>query len=239
MPKVIKKRVQKKTIATEAEVKDKLTGLKDTLKERQKLVLKYGVGVLFIIIAIISFLLYNYTSHKKARTFEYEAYKIYYNEYQEPSLNDEEHYKKALDIFKKAYDIRKSPLSLFYIAACYYELGKYDDALKTLKDFTQRYSKEDRFIPLVFQKMAMVYIKKGDINEAMKTLDNLYNLNSNIYKDFALMENGRLLEKEGKLDEAKKKYKELTTKFPNSPFLDEAKAKLSEKSESTRTEKAN
>ncbi len=239
MPKVIKKRVQKKTIATEAEVKDKLAGLKDTLKERQKLVLKYGVGVLFIIIAIISFLLYNYTSHKKARTFEYEAYKIYYNEYQGPSLNDEEHYKKALDIFKKAYDIRKSPLSLFYIAACYYELGKYDDALKTLKDFTQRYSKEDRFIPLVFQKMAMVYIKKGDINEAMKTLDNLYNLNSNIYKDFALMENGRLLEKEGKLDEAKKKYKELTTKFPNSPFLDEAKAKLSEKSESTRTEKAN
>lgn len=239
MPKVIKKRVQKKTIATEAEVKDKLAGLKDTLKERQKLVLKYGVGVLFIIIAIISFLLYNYTSHKKARTFEYEAYKIYYNEYQEPSLNDEEHYKKALDIFKKAYDIRKSPLSLFYIAACYYELGKYDDALKTLKDFTQRYSKEDRFVPLAFQKMAMVYIKKGDINEAMKTLDNLYNLNSNIYKDFALMENGRLLEKEGKLDEAKKKYKELTTKFPNSPFLDEAKAKLSEKSESTRTEKAN
>jgi predicted negative regulator of RcsB-dependent stress response len=229
MPKVIKKRVQKKTVATEAEVTDKLAGLKDILKERQKSVLKYGVGVLFIIIAIISFLLYNYTSQKKARTFEYEAYKIYYNEYQGPSLNNEEQYKKALDIFKKAYDIRKSPLSLFYIAACYYELGKYDDALKTLKDFTQRYSKEDRFIPLVFQKMAMVYIKKGDINEAMKTLDTLYNLNSNIYKDFALMENGRLLEKEGKLDEAKKKYKELTTKFPNSPFIDEAKAKLSEK----------
>ncbi|MEW6418452.1 MAG: tetratricopeptide repeat protein [Nitrospirota bacterium] len=229
MPKVIKKRMPKKTVAAEAEVKDKLAGLKDTLKERQKSVLKYGVGVLVIIIAIISFLLYNYTSQKKARTFEYEAYKIYYNEYQGQSVNKEEQYKKALDIFKKAYDTRKSPLSLFYIAACYYELGKYDDALRTLKDFTQRYSKEDRFIPLAYQKMAMVYIKKGDINEAMKTLDTLYNLNSNIYKDFALMEYGRLLEKEGKLDEAKKKYKELTTKFPNSPFIDEAITKLSEK----------
>lgn len=229
MPKVIKKRVPKKTVATEAEVKDKLASLKDTLKEQQKAVLKYGVGVLVIIIAITSFLLYNYTSQKKARTLEYKAYKIYYNEYQRPSVNKEEQYKKALDIFKKAYDIRKSPLSLFYIAACYYELGKYDDALKTLKDFTQRYSKEDRFIPLAYQKMAMVCIKKGDINEAMKTLDTLYNLNSNIYKDFALIEYGRLLEKEGKLDEAKKKYKELTAKFPNSPFIDEAKAKLSEK----------
>jgi len=237
MPKVIKKRVQKKTATTEAEVKDKLAGLKDTLKEHRKSVLKYGAGVLVIIIAIISFLLYNYTSQKKARTLEYEAYKIYYNEYQGPSVNKEEQYKKALDIFKKAYDNRKSPLSLFYIAACYYELGKYDDALKTLNDFTQRYSKEDRFIPLAYQKMAMVYIKKGDINEAMKTLDTLYNLNSNIYKDFALMEYGRLLEKAGKLDEAKKKYKELTTKFPNSPFIDEAKAKLSEKSESPRAEK--
>lgn len=237
MPKVIKKRVPKKTVATEAEVKDKLASLKGTIKERQKTALTYGAGVLVIIIAITSFLLYNYTSQKKARTLEYEAYKIYYNEYQGPSVNKEEQYKKALDIFKKAYDIRKSPLSLFYIAACYYELGKYNDALKTLKDFTQRYSKEERFIPLAYQKMAMVYIKKGDINEAMKALDTLYNLNINIYKDFALIEYGRLLEKAGKLDEAKKKYKELTTKFSNSPFLDEAKAKLSEKSESTRTEK--
>ncbi|OHE56681.1 MAG: hypothetical protein A2Z47_12290 [Thermodesulfovibrio sp. RBG_19FT_COMBO_42_12] len=237
MPKVIKKRIQKKTVTTEAEVTDKLAGMRDTLKERQKSVLKYGVGILVIIIAIISFLFYSYTSQKKARTFEYEAYKIYYNEYQGPSVNKEEQYKKALDIFKKAYDIRKSPLSLFYIASCYYEIGKYDDALKTLKDFTQRYSKEDRFIPLAFQKMAMVYIKKGEINEAMKTLDTLYNLNSNIYKDFALMEYGRLLEKQGKLDEAKKKYKELTAKFPNSSFIDEAKAKLSEKSESPRAEK--
>ena len=237
MPKVIKKRIQKKTVTTEAEVTDKLAGMRDTLKERQKSVLKYGVGILVIIIAIISFLFYSYTSQKKARTFEYEAYKIYYNEYQGPSVNKEEQYKKALDIFKKAYDIRKSPLSLFYIASCYYEIGKYDDALKTLKDFTQRYSKEDRFIPLAFQKMAMVYIKKGEINEAMKTLDTIYNLNINIYKDFALMEYGRLLEKQGKLDEAKKKYKELTAKFPNSSFIDEAKAKLSEKSESPRAEK--
>jgi outer membrane protein assembly factor BamD (BamD/ComL family) len=45
------------------------------------------------------------------------------------------------------------------------------------------------------------------------------------------MESARLLEKEGKIEEAKKKYKELTEKFPNSPFTDEAKAKLSEKKE--------
>ena len=230
MPKQIKKRIPKKTVTSEADVKNKLAGLKDTLKERKKTALTYGGGILVILIVIVSFLVYNYTSQKKAKIFEYEAYKIYYNTPAQ-SVTKEEQYKKALDIFKKAYDTRKSPTSLFYIAACYYEIGKYDDALKTLKDFTQRYSKEDRFIPLVYQKIATVYLKKGDINEAMKTLDTLYSLNSDIYKDLALIEYGRLLEKAGKVEEAKKKYKELTTRFPNSPFMDEAKAKLSEKKE--------
>jgi len=230
MPKQIKKRIPKKTVTSEADVKNKLAGLKDTLKERKKTALTYGAGILVILIVIVSFLVYNYTSQKKAKIFEYEAYKIYYNTPAQ-SVTKEEQYKKALDIFKKAYDTRKSPTSLFYIAACYYEIGKYDDALKTLKDFTQRYSKEDRFIPLVYQKIATVYLKKGDINEAMKTLDTLYSLNSDIYKDLALIEYGRLLEKAGKVEEAKKKYKELTTRFPNSPFMDEAKAKLSEKKE--------
>ena len=228
MPKQIKKRIPKKTVTSEADVKNKLAGLKDTLKERKKTALTYGGGILVILIVIVSFLVYNYTSQKKAKIFEYEAYKIYYNTPAQ-SVTKEEQYKKALDIFKKAYDTRKSPTSLFYIAACYYEIGKYDDALKTLKDFTQRYSKEDRFTPLVYQKIATVYLKKGDINEATKTLDTLYSLNSDIYKDLALIEYGRLLEKAGKVEEAKKKYKELTTRFPNSPFMDEAKAKLSEK----------
>jgi TolA-binding protein len=45
------------------------------------------------------------------------------------------------------------------------------------------------------------------------------------------MEYGKLLEKEGKTEEAKKKYEELAKKFPNSPFKDEVKAKLAEKKE--------
>jgi predicted negative regulator of RcsB-dependent stress response len=232
MPKQIKKRVSKKTKISEVDVKDKLTSLKDTIWKRQRTALKYGAGILVIFIAIAGFLFYYNTSQKKASIFQYEAYRIYYNEYQRPSLNKDEQYKKALDMFKKAYDTKKSPLSLFYIAACYNELGKQDDALKTLKDFIQRYSNEDLFIPLVYQKMSMIYIKKDNVNEALKTLDTLYNLKGDIYKDFALMESSRLLEKEGKIEEAKKKYKELTIKFPNSPFIEEAKAKLSDKKKS-------
>jgi predicted negative regulator of RcsB-dependent stress response len=230
MPKAIKKKIPKKTASTEAEVTEKLSSLRDTLKERQRTALQVGGVVLVVVIALVSFLVYSHISQKKARMLEYEAYKIYYSNPAQAS-NREELYKKALDVFKKAYDTKKSPLSLFYIASCYYELGNYDEALKSLKDFVQRYSNDDRFIPLVYQKMAMTYVKKAELNEAKKTLDALYNFRGDIYKDLALMEYGKLLEKEGKLDEAKKKYEELTKKFPDSPFINEAKARLQEKKE--------
>lgn len=232
MPKVIKKRIPKKTIGTEAEVKEKLTSLKDKIKGRQSTVLKFGIGILIILVALVSFLVYSYTSQQRAKLLEYEGYKIYYSNPRAQAADKEEQIKKALDTFKKAYDTGKSPFSLFYIAACYYDLGKYDDALKTFEDFTQRYSNDEMFMPLAYQKMAQIYTKKGDIKEAEKTLDLLYNLKSDIYKDFALMEYGKLLEKEGKIEEAKKKYEELAKKFPNSPFTNEAKAKLAEKKES-------
>lgn len=231
MPKAIKKRASKKISGTESEVKDKLVSLKDTIKEQKKAALLYGAIILVAILAISGFLFYDYTSKKKAKMLEYEAYKTYYSLYQTQPINKEERYTKALDLFKRSYNIRKSPTVLFYIAGCYYELGRYDEAIKTLKDFTQRYSKEERFLPPAYEKMAMAYLRKRDTKEAMKALESLYNLKGDIYKDFALMEYARLLEKEGRTEEAKKKYKELSEKFPNSPFTDEAKAKLNEKKE--------
>jgi len=140
-------------------------------------------------------------------------------------------YQKALELFKKASDTRKSPFSLFYIAACYYELGKQDEALKALKDFARTYADDDKYAPLAYQKMALIYAKQGNINEAKKALDSISSMKGDVYKDFALLEYGKLLEKEGKSDEAKKKYTELVQKFPNSPFKDEVAAKLSGKKE--------
>ena len=45
------------------------------------------------------------------------------------------------------------------------------------------------------------------------------------------MESAKILEKEGKPDEAKLKYEELAKKFPNSPFNEEIKTKLGVKKE--------
>jgi predicted negative regulator of RcsB-dependent stress response len=231
MPKAIKKRIPKKTDTPEDEVQEKLLSLKDTLEQRQNVALKIGIGILVIIIAVAGFLVYSYTSGSKAKKLEYEAYKIYYTRSSQQPENREDQYRKALDAFKKAYDAKQSPFSLYYIAACYYELGQYDESLKTLKDFTRKYSGEENFLPLAYRKMVTIYMRKGDAGETKKTLDALYNLKGDIYKDFVLMEYGRILEKEGNPDEARKKYEELITRFPGSPFKDEAQVKVSAKKE--------
>ena len=79
--------------------------------------------------------------------------------------------------------------------------------------------------------MAQVYRQKGDSDEALKTLDAFSHFKSDLYKDYALMESGRILEKEGKLEEAKDKFKEITARFPDSPFFKEAEAKGGKKEE--------
>jgi tetratricopeptide (TPR) repeat protein len=232
MPKAIKKKIAKKTTSAETDVKDRLVSLRDMIKNRQKTAMKYAGVFLVIIVAVGGLLVYSVTSRNKARMFENEGYSIYYNNNKEKFMNKKDQYQKALDMFEKAYNMRKSPLSLFYIAGCYYELGNYDDALKRLRDFVRIYSNDPTFIPLAYQKMVMIYVRKGDVNNAMKTLDAISNMNGAIFKDFALIEYARLLEKEGKPEKAIEKYGELTSKFPNSPFVEEAKAKLSPKKES-------
>lgn len=231
MPKAIKKRIPKKIDTPEEEVQEKLSSLKNTLQQRKNTALKLGIGLLVIIVGIISLLVYSYTSESRAKKIEAEAYKIYYSRGTLQQENREEQYRKSLEAFKKAYDTRKSPFSLYYIAACYYGLGQYDESLATLKDFVRKYSGEEQFLPLAYRKMVTIYMRKGDVGETKKTLDALYNVKGDIYKDFVLMEYGRLLEQEGKPDEARKKYEELITRFPGSPFKDEAQLKVSAKKE--------
>jgi predicted negative regulator of RcsB-dependent stress response len=229
MPKAIKKRIPKKTADAETEVKERLSTLKDTLRERQQTAIKFGAGILIAIIAVASFFIYSNTTRKKAQEYEYQAYKVFYSATQLQPSEKNGQYSKALELFNKSYETRTSPAALFYIAACNYELARYDDALKALKEFTKKYSGEARFIPLAYQKMATVYIKKGDMNEALKTLDTLYALPGDTFKDLALLEAGKLLEKQGKVEEAKKKFEELTRKFPNSPYKNEVELQLSGK----------
>ncbi|MDP3259163.1 MAG: hypothetical protein Q8M34_01060, partial [Thermodesulfovibrionales bacterium] len=57
----------------------------------------------------------------------------------------------------------------------------------------------------------------------------LYNYKTGTYKDLSLIESGKILEAQGKAEEAKKKYEELVKDFPQSAFAEEAKARIERK----------
>jgi predicted negative regulator of RcsB-dependent stress response len=233
MPRVIKKRSKKKNVGVgaEADVVDRLSGIRDQFREKQRTVLIYGAIVAVVIIAVVGFLLYRYTEQGKSQQLEYEAYKIYYNEHQIQPVAGRENYKKALDLFKQAYKKEKSARVLLYIASTEAELGSYDEALKSLGQLIKDYPSDKDILPLAYQKMADIQLQKGNKEGALKTLDSLYKSEGTIYKDLALVESARILESEGKKEEALAKYKELSEKFKDSPFLAEASAKLAEKAE--------
>lgn len=230
MPKAIKKKAGKKDIGSEVEIQDVLTGLKDSFKKKQKTALIYGLIGLSagLVLAVIIFS--QYTADRKSREFENKAYSIYHNLYQKQGMSKQEQYQQALELFQQAYGKQKSARALLYIASSYFELEKYDDALKTLNDFTKKHANAKELLPIGYRKIAAIQIIKGDKEAALKTLDVLYK-SGTIYQDYALIEAGRILEKEGKKAEAAAKFKELTEKFPGSPFAEEARAKLVEKKE--------
>jgi predicted negative regulator of RcsB-dependent stress response len=231
MPKAIKKRTKKKEVGAETEVKDRLVEIKGRFREKQKTVMIYSVIAGIVIIVIAGLLYYRYSAGEKSRMTENEAYSYYYGEHMKQPITTPERMKKALDLFKQAYDYRKSGRLLLYIADSYYELGKYDDALSSVNSLIRNYSSDKDLLPLAYKMTANIQFKKGNKDEALKALDKLYKSPGTIYKDYALMESGRILESEGKKDEADAKYRELTDKFKDSPFYEEARAKLEVKKE--------
>lgn len=227
MPKVIKKRTARP--AKEEGVKSILHHAKEFIEKNKRILLPIFIGVTAISVIAAGILIYRGTTANKAAGLELEAYNMYYGLHQKQPLQKDERYRKALEGFKKAYETKKSPSSLFYIASCYYSTGEYDNALKALTELNERFPDDERFVPLAYYKMAIISIKKGDNERAVKMLDVIYNYRTSSFKDLALVESARVLEAMGKKEDSLKKYEELSKNFPDSPFIGEAMKKLGEK----------
>ncbi len=224
MPKPIKKRVSKKT-ENESTIAESVTDIRKKLKERQRTLVFGFIICGLIIISVGSFFIYNRAQSAKAEEMEYEGYKILSGSSTAAYASPQDRFKNALEKFKASYAAKKNPSVLLYIASCCYELGNFDEGFKALSELTSQYSNE-KIISLAYYKMAMGYVRKGDMDNALKTFGNLSKIKDAPLQDMALLESGKILESMGKTNEAKGKYKELVTRFPKSPLFNDAKARL-------------
>jgi tetratricopeptide (TPR) repeat protein len=226
MPKAIKKRVAKKPGLKEEEVKSRAFETITLLKEKKK-VLIYGLSALALaaILAIV-FILYSSSLKKKAYDYERDAYNYYYNINLKNPMTEEERWKKALELFQKAVEVKSTPSAQFYTGNCYFNLGDYENAIKAYNEFIDKYKNNEQILPLVYQKLALTYIKNGRGDEAIRTLNTLAQFKKGIFKDSALRIEAWYYETTGKHEEAVKKYQELVRDFPLSPWSAEAKARV-------------
>jgi predicted negative regulator of RcsB-dependent stress response len=178
--------------------------------------------------AVIGVVVYSRASASKALDLAAEGYAAFHSDETSSPLPPAERYKKALALFKGSYDQKKTAPVLLYVAYSQYELGSYDDSIKSLKELIDTFT-DPQIVPLAYLKMASVYMKKNDPENALATLRSLMSIKSSPLQDVALLETGKILESRGKPDEAKNVYRDLLTKFPKSNLVNEAKAKLGEK----------
>ncbi len=231
MPKVIKKRTAKKAEAGSEDVSSIATETLQHIKEKKNILIAVIAVICVVIAAIAGFRLYASSLTAKSHALEREASDYYYGRNLKNPLSEEERFKKALELYHQAFKVKSSALTQFYIGNSYHKLNDYDNAVKAYTEFTNKYSKEDKIMPLVYQKLISSYMKAGKTEDALKTIEAFKKFNNSIFKDFALIEEARIYESLGKTEDARKKYEEILKEFPNSLWSIEAKLKTSAKTE--------
>jgi tetratricopeptide (TPR) repeat protein len=228
MPKIIKKKpVKKKTAQDTEEVKSAALHALDAIKGRQRQVIIIISIIAAIAIIFSAFTLYHSSQNKEARALEIEADSIYYSDKSNNSLPETEKWKKALELYKKAVDIKATPTALFSLGNCYYSLGDNENAIKYYNMFADKFSNDYVILPLVYQKLASAYFKTGKNDKGLETLANLAKIKNGSFRDTALSMEAKHYETLGDTVKAQEKYRALVSEFPNSPWSAEAAAKVS------------
>ena len=178
-------------------------------------------------IAYGAFIIKERTDDAKAVKLEYDASRYYFGSGPEKKGQD---LKKAIDIYQKiSADYKRSssaPIALYYMGNAHLDLKEYDAAINAYKGFTERYPDKKDLVSLVYQRLGYAYLAKGDDKDAVESFNKAAGLELAKNRDQSLYESGRILEKMGQKDDALKKYKEIVTSFPSSPYSSEAQVKI-------------
>jgi len=227
MPKVIKKRPAKKKPVQENEVKSAALEALDKIKGRQKQVITGAAIVIAIIVLLVAYMIYSSSASSKAYALEMEAYNYYYGQTADKSMSEVQRWKKALELYKQSVNAKVTPSALFYTGNCYYNLKDYDNAIKEYSRFADKFSRDKRILPLVYQKMSSAYLRTNQKDKAINVLGKLSGIDNGIFKDTALVLEARLYDEAGDKGKALEKYKEIITGYPASPWSTEASARVS------------
>jgi len=222
MPKVIKKRIPKTEIEV-AEISEIQSIFSKVFEERRKAVLS-AVGII-VAVAVVgtAWTLLRFNQTEKAAELEGTAITTYYAAETTPEEERETAYRKALDGFSAAAAVSETPTTMFYLAESHLKLGETDEAIKAFGDFLDTFPNTP-LAPAVAARLAQLHHAAKRTDDALGSLQPVKN--AVVGGDTALSDMARILESEGRSEEALGLLKTIVASHPDSPWAAEARAKV-------------
>lgn len=221
----IKKRVLRKKDIVETEEIQSI--LYDIYSKGEQFVRKNRLMAvtLFAMLVILSSAIVTYYYlyqkwNKETSTLENSAYNYYL----------EGNYKEALsryqEIVKNFPSNKTTPIAIYYIGNSYLGLGQNDEAIHAYQGVIEKNNDNDTILPLVYINLGHAYINKKDYSNAIDAFKKAATVKDSPVADWSVYETARVYEISGDKVSAIERYEYLTKTFPNSPWSQDATAKL-------------
>lgn len=169
----------------------------------KKMLVIFGAAVFVLVVTFVAIAILERRELSANSEFT-EAIKIYSGS--DSGQNSQEALNKFLDVNKKYPRSNISKIALYYAAEINYNMGKYDEAIKLLKDLIKSGPKNQIVTDAAYLRLGTACYNKGDWRQAVDYLSNL-DKEGNPYRDQAELYIAQSLEKLGKSGEAEKMYK--------------------------------
>jgi tetratricopeptide (TPR) repeat protein len=185
-----------------------------------------GLGVVLLAAAVVGGVFYvDRQTTQKAQDLEQEATRFL----TAPSANDPQKAdharKEAITRYRQIVDqyprTASAPLALYHLGNTLVQANELGPAIEAYQRFLSLYGSNPAMAGLVQQRLAYVYLHKGDRDQAVKALTGILETPGTLNRDQALFELARLEESQSRPDAALARYQELIKAYPNSPFISE------------------
>ena len=127
-------------------------------------------------------------------------------------------YRQIVDQYPRT---ASAPLALYHLGNTLVQANELGPAIEAYQRFLSLYGSNPSMAGLVQQRLAYVYLHKGDRDQAVKALTGILETPGTLNRDQALFELARLEESQSRPDAALARYQELIKAYPNSPFTSE------------------
>ncbi|RPH77829.1 MAG: outer membrane protein assembly factor BamD [Nitrospiraceae bacterium] len=186
-----------------------------------------GLGVVVLAATVVGGVFYvDRQATQKAQDLEQEAMRFL----TAPSANDPQKadhaLKEAIARYRQIVDqyprTATAPLALYHLGNTLVQANEFSAAIDAYQRFLSLYSSNPSMAGLVQQRLAYVYLHKGDRDQAVKAFTGILETPGTLNRDQALFELARLEESQSRPEGALARYQELIKTYPNSPFTSEA-----------------